>query len=395
MRDNIALFGGTPFFERPMNIVRPTFPSVERLLPAFGNALASGQVTNNGPWVAEFERKLSEYLNVPTLVFCNGQIAMMAMLRAAGIQRGEVIVPSFTFAATPHAVRWCGAEPVFADIVSDGSMCLDVRDVEQRISARTVAILGVDAYGIACDYAALTALARRRRLKILFDSAPSFGTLVDGQVVGGFGDAQMFSFHATKAFTTMEGGCLCSHDGDLLNRAKAIRNFGQSSGPDCAEAGLNGKLTELCALIGLEQLKTFDNAAATRRQAADRLSSGLRQIPGLKIANAPGNQQPIWLYLPVQVDPGVFGLDRDELAWALEKENLFVRKYYSPPCHHMGAYNAARNISLPITEAVAYSVIALPIYNDMTPEECDGIIQVFIEIRNSARCIKSVNKSGV
>jgi dTDP-4-amino-4,6-dideoxy-D-glucose transaminase len=395
MRDNIALFGGTPFFERPMNIVRPTFPSVERLLPAFGNALASGQVTNNGPWVAEFERKLSEYLNVPTLVFCNGQIAMMAMLRAAGIQGGEVIVPSFTFAATPHAVRWCGAEPVFADIASDGSMCLDVRDVEQRISARTVAILGVDAYGIACDYAALTALARRRRLKILFDSAPSFGTLVDGQVVGGFGDAQMFSFHATKAFTTMEGGCLCSHDGDLLNRAKEIRNFGQSSGPDCAEAGLNGKLTELCALIGLEQLKTFDNAVTTRRQAADRLSSGLRQIPGLKIANAPSNQQPIWLYLPVQVDSGVFGLDRDELAWALEKENLFVRKYYSPPCHHMGAYNAARNISLPITEAVAYSVIALPIYNDMTPEECDGIIQVFIEIRNSAGCIKSVNKSGV
>ena len=157
---------------------------------------------------------------------------MMTMLRAAGIEGGEVIVPSFTFSATPHAIRWCGATPVFADIVNDGSMCLDPRDVEQKITPQTVGILGVDVYGIACDYAALTSMGRRNGLKVLFDSAPSFGTLVDGRPVGGFGDAQMFSFHATKAFPIMEGGCLCSHDRDILDRARAIRNFGQVEGGD-------------------------------------------------------------------------------------------------------------------------------------------------------------------
>jgi dTDP-4-amino-4,6-dideoxyglucose len=389
MRDNIALFGGLPFFEQPLNIIRPTFPPVENFLPAFRAALAAGQVTNNGRWVLEFERKLSEYLGVPTLVFCSGQLALMTMLRAAGIETGEVIVPSFTFLATPHAVRWCGGEPVFADIANDGSMCLDPEDVARKVTSRTVAILGVDPYGIACDYAALTAIARRNGLKVLFDSAPSFGTRVGGRLVGGFGDAQIFSFHASKAFATMEGGCLCSHDQDLLDRAKAIRNFGQVAGGDSAEPGLNGKLTELCALIGLEQLKGFEEAAKNRRGAVQRMRTGLEQVPGVSLGRASANQEPIWLYLPVVIDKDRFGMSRDELAAALEKENLIVRKYYSPPCHHMSAYRGARDLSLPRTEATAYNVVALPVYNDMTDRECDGIVQVFREVHHAAARIRA------
>src|SRR5215813_4170626 len=220
MRNEIAALGGPPIFERPLQIVRPLFPDISKYLIHLEAAFASGQVTNGGHWVLEFERQLSEYLEVPTLVFCNGQLALMTMLRAARVEGGEVIVPSFTFAATPHAVRWCGAEPVFADIVNDGTMCLDPADVERKISGRTVAILGVDPYGIACDYAALSEIGRRKGLAVLFDSAPSFGTRVNGKLGGGFGDAQIFSFHATKAFTTMEGGCFCSHDEKLLARVK-------------------------------------------------------------------------------------------------------------------------------------------------------------------------------
>jgi dTDP-4-amino-4,6-dideoxy-D-glucose transaminase len=336
---------------------------------------------------------LGEYLGVPTLVFCNGQTALMTMIRAAGIDGGEVIVPSFTFAATPHAVRWCGAEPVFADIVNNGSMCLDPADVERKITERTVAILGVDAYGIACDYTALTELGRQKGLKVLFDSAPSFGTRLDGHPVGGFGDAQIFSFHATKAFATMEGGCLCSHNPDILARAKAIRNFGQSNAGDCSEPGLNGKLTELCALIGIEQLKTFEQVGSRRRHAVQRMRRGLEQISGLSLAQAPHNQQPIWLYLPVVIDQHRFGLNRDEVAAAFERENLFVRKYYSPPCHHMSAYHTAKELSLPNTEASAYSVIALPVYNDMSDWECDGIVQLFQEVHHAAACIRRRNSS--
>jgi len=383
MRDDIALLGGAPLFERPLNIVRPSFPVVETFLAPFRAALASGQVTNGSQWVVKFERMLSEYLGVPALAFCNGQLALMTMLRAAGIEGGEVIVPSFTFAATPHAVRWCGAKPVFADIGAK-SMCLDPGDVERKITSRTVAILGVDAYGIACDYDSLVEVGRRYGLKVLFDSAASFGTRVGGRLVGGHADAQIFSFHATKAFPTMEGGCLCSNDGELLERAKAIRNFGQGAMGDCVEPGLNGKMTEICALLGLEQLINFDDHAAVRRRAATRMASGLRQIPGLMLPQPAGDQEPIWLYLPVVVDRDAFGIDRDTLAAALEKDNLFVRKYYSPPCHHMSAYRETEQLWLPQTEAAAYNVIALPVYNDMTDRECDGVVQLFGEMHRAA-----------
>lgn len=388
MRDTIAAFGGAPIFERPLHIVRPIFPNLNDFVEPFQAALASGQVTNGGVWVLEFERLLSEYLKVPSLVFCNGQMALMAMLRAAGVGNGEVIVPSFTFVATAHAVRWCGAEPIFADIAADGSMCIDPDDVERKISPRTVAILGVDAYGIACDYERLSEIGRRHGLKVLFDSAPSFGTKVDGDLVGGFGDAQIFSFHATKAFTTMEGGCLCTRHEEIFERAKAIRNFGQLVDGDCDEPGINGKLTEVCALIGIEQLKTFERAADTRRRAVARIRNGLSSLPGLTIASAPQGQDPIWLYLPVFIDGREFGLDRNALAAALAKENLYVRKYYSPPCHHMGAYRATCNQSLPRTETNAYSVLALPVYNNMTEEECDGIVRAFVEIQHAAPRLK-------
>jgi dTDP-4-amino-4,6-dideoxy-D-glucose transaminase len=263
-------------------------------------------------------------------------------------------------------------------------MCLDPKDVERKISARTVAILGVDAYGIACDYAALTTLGRQFGLKVLFDSAPSFGSMLDGRPVGGFGDAQMFSFHATKAFATMEGGCISSNDDELLNRAKSIRNFGQNAGGDSSEPGLNGKLTEVCAMIGLEQLKTFQQAADNRRRAVERMRARLQQIPGLSLGRAASNQKPIWLYLPVVIDQNRFGLSRDEVAAAFEKENLFVRKYYSPPCHHMAAYTSANTEPLPNTEHTAYNVIALPVYNDMTDRECDGIVQLFDDVHQVA-----------
>jgi len=391
MRDAVAVFGGPPIFDRPLQIVRPIFPDLDSFKAPFQAALASGQVTNNGRWVQEFERQLSEYLGVPTLAFCSGQMALMTMLRAAGVESGEVIVPSFTFPATPHAVRWCGAEPIFVDIGADGSMSIDTDDVERKISPRTVAILGVDPYGIACDYTTLTEIGRRNGLRVLFDSAPSFGTKVNGRLVGGFGDAQIFSFHAAKAFTTMEGGCLCTHDKEIFDRAKAIRNFGQIVGGDCSEPGMNAKLTEVGALIGIEQLKTFEHAAEIRRRAVERMRQQLARLPGVTVARAPSNQDPIWLYLPVFIDRQQFGLDRDTLAAALEKENIYVRKYYSPPCHKMSAYSAAAGQLLPRTEAGAASVIALPVYNNMVEGECDGIAQAFVEVHHAAPSLARAN----
>ncbi len=383
-RNTVAILGGPTLFETPLNIVRPRFPTDEAMFDKFKAALASGQVTNNSPWVIEFEKQLSSYLNVPTLNFCNGQAALLAMVKAADVEGKEVIVPSFTFSATPHAVAWCGGKPVFADIKDDGSLCIDPADVERKITANTAAIMGVDPYGIACDYQTLSDIGKRHHIKVLFDSAPAFGTKVDGRLSGSFGDAQIFSFHATKAFATMEGGCVCSNDPVFMARVSSIRNFGLNANGDCEEPGFNGKMPEIAALIGIEQLKTFEEAAEVRRKSVAIVRRGLEKLPGLKVAQAPANQEPIWLYLPVIVDKAAFGLDRNQLALALEKERLFVRKYYSPPCHHLTTYKKDGEEVLPHTEAAAYNVVALPVYNDMTTEECEKIVQAFEEIHRAA-----------
>jgi dTDP-4-amino-4,6-dideoxy-D-glucose transaminase len=383
MKDQSEQSRQAPILRKPLEIVRPTFPSIDEILSDFAQSLAAGQVTNNGPWVVKFERLLEEYLGAPTLVFSSGQVALMTMLRAAGISAGEVIVPSLTFAATPHAVVWSGAQPVFADVKDDMSFTIDPADVEARITNKTVAILPVDPYGIACDYEALAAIGRRRGLRVLVDSAPSFGTTVAGRRVGSSCDAQIFSFHATKAFNTMEGGCLCSNDKVLIERARAIRVFGQGANGDCGLEGLNGKMLEICAIIGIQQLKSFDTAARTRRRCAKRVGDGLADIKGIKVARAPAGQEPIWLYFPLLIDPGLFGCTRDELVHLLSRENLNVRKYYSPACHRMSVYAAMRRQpSLPVAERIAQNVIALPIYNDMSDDECAGVIGAFKRIHN-------------
>ena len=374
--------GRSPVFKEPLEIVRPTFPSLDLAISRFSDCLANGMVTNNSRWVVEFEKRLTDWLGVPALAFSSGQAALMTMLRAAGVEGGEVVVPSFTFSATPHAVVWAGATPVFADMRDDMTFGIDPDDAERRIGERTKAILGVCPYGIACDYAALEELGRRRGVPVLVDSAAAFGTRVGGRLAGGFCDAQIFSFHATKAFNTMEGGALCSSDPDILERAKAIRNFGQSDG-DCAFAGLNGKMTEICALIGIEQLTVFEAAVSVRRRAAARIAAGLGPIRGIEAPLDPPGQKPVWLYLPVMIDTGLFGAGRDEVAEMLEAENLRVRKYYSPACHELAVYCGSAN--LPVAERTARGVIALPIYNDMTDTECDGIVEAFHRVAAAVR----------
>lgn len=373
-----------PVFAHPLQIVRPSFPPLERFQDEFAEALATGQVTNNSKWVLAFEERLTEFVGVPTLAFSSGQAALLAMMRAAGIVSGEVITPSFTFAATPHAIVWSGARPVFAEVRSDMSFGLDPDDVERRITGETTAILAVCPYGIPCDYGALEAIAERHGIRLLVDSAAAFGARVGGKPVGGRGDAQIFSFHATKAFATMEGGALCSRDPAIISAAKAIRNFGLE-GADAVCPGFNGKMLEICALIGLQQLETFDAHAARRRDCARRISEGLAAMNGLAVGRAPSGVDPIWLYLPVTIDAKRFGLHRDDVADLLARENLMVRKYYSPACHQMTAYADYPANGLQETERFAAEVLALPIYNDMTTEECDGIVECFARVAAQGR----------
>jgi dTDP-4-amino-4,6-dideoxygalactose transaminase len=368
-----AVLGGEPASKNKLEIVRPIFPSIGSFVEEFGEALASGAVTNGGPHVRKFEQQLAEYLGVTGVITCNnGESALLLALAAAGVAGGEVIVPSYTFAGTPHAVYWAGANVVFADI--DESLCIDRGDVEAKITASTKAVLAVDVYGIPCDYEALEKIGQDHGISILYDSAPAFGTRVNGETIGGAGLAQQFSFHATKPFATMEGGCIASNDEEFLRNVADLRNFGQSDGADCRLPGINAKMTEVTALIGLQQLVSIDDAIDNRIEIADMYIESLGRVPGLSFALVPNDVRPSWAMFPLIVDSDAFGMDRNQLATAMAHENINLRKYFEMPCHKMQAYRSHNEISLPNTERVASEVIALPIYNDMSIDEASRVI---------------------
>ena len=382
----LGLFGGNPLSKDQIRPFRPCFPDLEEFINPFSSALVSGLVTNNGKYVLEFEESLEDFFDAPTLVFNNGQTALMIMLRAAGITSGEVIVPSYTFAGTPHAVSWCGATPVFCDLDSHSSLTISATQVEKLINEKTVAILGVDIHGIACDYKQLAILGERYGIPVLYDSAQSFGTRVNNQVVGSNGLAQMFSFHATKSFSSMEGGCIVSRNPEFISRAKALRNFGQESNYDCLEPGQNGKMLEVCALVGIQQLKHFPNHAQNRIDIAQYLTSHISKLSGIMLPEVPDNQVPVWFNFPIIVDEETFGLTRDELVLALQAENIEVRKYFEIPCHKFSCYADLADRTFPHTDYLSSRVISLPIYHDLLQSECDTIIQAISEI--SAQAIK-------
>lgn len=368
--------------------MRPTFPPLASIAERFSAALESGQVTNDGAYVRQFESALTEYLSVPTICFSSGMSALVAMLMVEGVAGYEVICPSLTFCATPHAIRLAGGKVVFADIDPD-TLTLDPADVARKITPRTKAIVGVDVYGICCDYNALQQVVDSSGCAALFDSAPAFGSLVNGVPTGGYGQAQIFSFHATKPFTTMEGGCLCSRDEAFLATARKIRNFGQAYWPDTiypVDVGFNGKMMEVCALIGLEQLKiwrAYDQGGATAAQVRDGHAAtiylGTHKIPGLTAAFLVGKSQaPVWTYYPILIDEAKFGMSRDDVVAELASRGIMVRIYY-PACHLLEAYGKER-VSLPVTERISSQVIALPVYNDMTVAECERISGAIREI---------------
>lgn len=357
-----------------LNIVRPIFPELREFSAEFDRILKSGAVTNNGVYVQEFERALTQYLEVPTIVFSSGQAALMTMLAVSDVAGGEVICPSFTFCATPHAIKWAGATPVFVDVEQD-TLCMNPYLIDEAITENTKAILGVDPYGV-CWKPVYPMGGHRSEIKILVDSAASFGSTVELKNTSR-GQAQIYSFHATKPFSTMEGGALCSNNPQIIERAKCIRNFGQDENGDCAEPGINGKMQEINALIGLRQLERWPNAEVMRKVYAGLLADGLKDIKGLTVITVSPEQDPIWLYRPILIDEQEFGMSRDKVIEGLFKRGIVTRRYYEP-CHLLSAYKS--EITLPVTERMSSQVISLPIYSDFKMNEIDRITAALREL---------------
>jgi dTDP-4-amino-4,6-dideoxygalactose transaminase len=358
---DFAVLGAAPAFAEPLHVGRPNVGDRERLLERIAGAIDSRWLTNDGPLVREFERAVAESLDVPhCIAMCNGTVALEIAIRAAGLH-GEVIVPPFTFVATAHALQWQRITPVFCDI-DPATHNIDPDRVEELITERTTGILAVHLWGRPAPVDALTEIADRHGLRLLFDAAHAFGCSHGGRMIGGFGDAEVLSFHATKFVNAFEGGAVVTADDELAEVARLMRNHGFADYDLVAHVGTNGKLSEVAAAMGLGSLEASEEFVAANRRNHDCYRRGLAKIEGVELLAYDERERCNWQYAVIVVEEDA-PLARDELQQVLWAENVRARRYFHPGCHRMEPYRslfpeaAAR---LPNTDSVARSVLALP-----------------------------------
>jgi len=390
---DLALLGGKPAFSEPLHVGRPNVGDWSRFLGRVKDLWDRKWFTNNGPYVREFERKLAELLGVKhCIAACNATVAMELVIRALDL-RGEVIVPSFTFIATAHALQWQEITPVFCDI-DRASHNLDPARVAQMVTPRTTGIIGVHVWGRPCDIGALSRLARRHKLKLVFDAAHAFGCSRQGRMVGNFGEAEVFSFHATKFFNTFEGGAVATNNDELAAKIRLMKNFGFSGYDNVIYIGTNGKMTEVSAAMGLTELESMDRFIAANRRNYYGYREGLKGIPGLSLVAYNEAERCNFQYIILEVDETA-GLGRDQLVAALHAENVLARRYFFPGCHRMQPYRAYfphAGVMLPETERLAGRVVSLPNGASIAPVDvrtiCD-LIRLMVgcgpEIRRQLR----------
>ncbi len=372
---SLAVFGGEPAFPRPLHVGRPNLGHRDRFLQRVHEMFDRDWLTNNGPFVQEFEKKLAELLGVRHAVaICNGTVALELAIRALGL-KGEVIVPSFTFVATAHALQWQEITPVFCDI-DPATHTLDPRRAEEMITPRTTGIIGVHTWGRACAVEALEDIARRRGLKLMFDAAHAFGCTHRGRMIGGFGHAEVFSFHATKFFNTFEGGAIATNDDDLARRLRLMKNFGFSGFDNVIYIGTNGKMSEISAAMGLTGLESMDEFVEANRRNYRLYRERLGGLRGVRFFAYDDAERHNFQYVILEIDPEAAGITRDQVNRVLHAEKVLCRRYFYPGCHRMEPYRSCfphAGLLLPETERLCGRVLSLPTGTAVGPEEIEGI----------------------
>lgn len=355
---DLAINGAPPAFAEPVHVGRPNLGDRAALLRHTGDIYDRGWLTNNGPLVQELEARIAQRLGVRHCVaMCNGTIALEIAIRALGL-KGEVIVPSYTFVATAHALHWQAITPVFADIDPE-THNLDPDAVRRMITPRTSGIIGVHLWGRPAPVEALQVIADEAGLQLMFDAAHAFDCVHAGRKVGSFGRCEVLSFHATKVFNTFEGGAVVTQDDDLAEAMRLMRNFGFRGYDNVVHPGTNGKMPEINAAMGLVNLDAMPGFVEHNRRNHAAYAHALSGIDGVRLLEYDPATHPNFQYVVALVDAS----RRDDLVAALHAENILARKYFWPGCHRMQPYrdlypDAGR--SLGNTEAVARRVIVLP-----------------------------------
>jgi dTDP-4-amino-4,6-dideoxygalactose transaminase len=387
----LAIFGHPPAFDVPLHVGRPNLPDKQAILGRISGALESGWLTNGGPLVAEFERRVASETGVKhCIATSNGTAALELAIRALGLV-GEVIVPAYTFVATAHALAWHGVRPVFCD-VDPATHTLDPEQVARMIGPRTAAILGVHLWGRCCDVAALAEIVHEHGIPLLFDAAHAFGSTYHGKPIGGFGVCETFSFHATKFVHCGEGGAVTTNDDGLAERVRRLRDFGFSGVDRVTSLGINAKMSELSAAVGLTSLDNMATIVAVNRQNYDAYRRRLRPLAGLRLLPHEGPEESNYQYVVVEVDAQIAGLSRDELLAVLVAENVLARRYFYPGCHRMEPYLSDAKTaatSLPVTERLADTVFALPTGLQLDERGVTRITEILSDAIANADAIRS------
>ncbi|TDC01628.1 dTDP-4-dehydro-6-deoxyglucose aminotransferase [Micromonospora fluostatini] len=373
---DLALFGGHASFLQQIHVGRPNRIERTRLFDRLSWALDNQWLTNNGPLAREFEERVADLAGVRNCVAtCNATVALQLLVHAAELT-GEVIMPSLTFAATAHAVRWLGLDPVFCDI-DPRTGCLDPAAVAAAVTPRTSGIFGVHLWGRPCAVDALEKLAADTGLRLFFDAAHAIGCTSQGRPVGSFGDAEVFSFHATKVVNAFEGGAIVTDDDDLAHRIRSLANFGFNLRTPSAAGGTNAKMSEASAAMGLTSLDAFPEVARHNRDNYEQYRRELARVPGLSVIDIDPDERHNYQYVIVEIDEEITGLPRDLLVELLRAENVVAQRYFSPACHQIEPYRSRQEaVHLPHTERLSARVVALPTGSTISREDIRRVCNI-------------------
>lgn len=359
-----------------INVTSPSMPPYEEYIEEIKDIWESRWLTNNGAKHKALEKELCKYLDAQNItLFANGHLALEIAITALNL-KGEIITTPFTFASTSQAVVRCGLTPVFCDINPD-TLTIDTKKIESLITEKTSAILPVHVYGNICNVYEIDKIAKKHNLKVIYDAAHAFGEKIDGQAIGTFGDISMFSFHATKVFHTVEGGCLAYKDKGLAKKLELIKQFGIENQEDVTEIGTNAKMTEMHAAMGLCNLRHIDETIAKRKLLVQRYFQRLAGNKGLRLYYNQKNVEYNYSYFPVLFK----GVSRDLIAEALAEKSVFARKYFYPPANEYKAYSKMFKLNeTPISKKISYNILTLPLYPDLTFEEVDFICDIILSV---------------
>ncbi len=372
---------------------RPLVPDADKLLRYLQQIEATRQLTNGGPVHEAFEQALCDYLGVAHLsLFANGTLALTLALRALGLQ-GEVITTPFTSPATLQAILWNNLTPVFADIHPE-SLNLHPESISRMIGPKTAAILPVHVFGEPCNTTEIEDLARRRHLSVVYDAAHCFGVNIRGKSICSAGDMSVLSFHATKVFNTFEGGAVVCRDSSTKQHLEALKNNGLYDDDHFAGMGLNAKMNELQAAVGLCLLDSVEAAITLRRQATDMYGELLKNIPGVRLTLRSQDVGHNYAYMPVIINPEVFGGKRDDLHVWLKSRNIATRRYFYPLVSEMPVFPGHYNPDIPVAKSIAANILCLPLFPDITPQQIEFVVDSIREFQ-AACMIGDANKKAV